>query len=76
MNGLLCTSVLALRTIRLCAVGFSGHFVEDAFFDESCYQIPDTNNLKEERFILAHGFSWFSPWLLGLIALGQNIMTG
>jgi hypothetical protein len=31
------------------------------------WQIPEKNNLKEERFILAHNFRSFSSWLLGSI---------
>jgi hypothetical protein len=33
-----------------------------------CDKIPKINNLKEERFILAHGFRGFNSWLLGLTA--------
>jgi hypothetical protein len=29
--------------------------------------MPEQNNLKEERFILAHGLKGFSPWSLGSI---------
>jgi hypothetical protein len=31
------------------------------FFFYHCDKIPDTNNLKKERFILAHGLQGFSP---------------
>lgn len=43
-------------------------------------KIPEKNNLKEERFILVHGFRGFGPWPLGLIVSGsvmrQVIMMG
>jgi hypothetical protein len=34
-----------------------------------CDKISEINNLREDRFILAHGFRGFSPWLAGSIAL-------
>jgi hypothetical protein len=38
------------------------------------------STLKEERFVLAHGFSGFNPWSAGFIAFGpvarQNTMAG
>jgi hypothetical protein len=35
-----------------------------------CDKIPGKNNLKEEGFILAHGFRAFRPWSAGSITLG------
>jgi hypothetical protein len=44
-----------------------------------CDRRAEKTNLKEERFILAHGFGGFSPWLLDSIVSGpsvrQNIMA-
>jgi hypothetical protein len=44
-----------------------------------CGKIPDTDNLKEESFILVHSFSNISPWSVALLAFGsmvrQNIMA-
>jgi hypothetical protein len=34
--------------------------------------MPDISNLKEEKFILAHNFVGFSPWLLGPMYLGRT----
>lgn len=35
-----------------------------------CDKISDINSLREESFILAHGFRHFSARLAGLVALG------
>jgi hypothetical protein len=43
------------------------------------WQIPEKINLREEKFILAHGIRGFSPWLAGSIAFRplarQNFMA-
>jgi hypothetical protein len=33
-------------------------------------RMPEINSLKEERFVLTHGFRVFNPWSLGSIVSG------
>jgi hypothetical protein len=47
-----------------------------SYFYHQCDKIPDRNNLREERFVVAHGFRGFSPWLLGLMCqehMSENV---
>jgi hypothetical protein len=37
-----------------------------------CNEIHDISHLREELFVLAHGFRWLSPWLLGPLGLGRT----
>jgi hypothetical protein len=43
-----------------------------SYFCITVTDVPDINNLREEGFILIHGFRWFSPKLLG----PMHLVTG
>lgn len=38
-----------------------------------CDKIPEKNNLKEEKFILVHGFRGFSAWSVQCTAFGPEV---